>query len=79
LRLQGAGAITKEHGHRVVVRVLQSLRKLGWTDDRNIRIDYRWVGAQADRIRAQAIELVSLKPDVILTIGTRRPAQRAPG
>jgi len=44
----------------------QSLEKLGWTDSRNVHIDYRWGNADADRIRAQAIELVSLKPDVIL-------------
>jgi putative tryptophan/tyrosine transport system substrate-binding protein len=39
---------------------------LGWTDSRNVRIDYRWGGANPQRIRADAIELVGLKPDVIL-------------
>ena len=44
----------------------QALQKLGWTDGRNARIDYRWGGADFERIRGYAIELVGLKPDVIL-------------
>jgi ABC-type uncharacterized transport system substrate-binding protein len=44
----------------------QALQKLGWTDGRNVRIDYRWGGADPGRIRAQAKELLGLNPDVIL-------------
>jgi AcrB/AcrD/AcrF family len=44
----------------------QALEKLGWTDGGNVRIDYRWGGADVERIRAHAIELIGLKPDVIL-------------
>ena len=56
----------------------QSLQKLGWTEGRNLRIDYRWGSADAERIRAQAIELVGLKPDVILvsTALALQPLQR---
>ena len=36
----------------------QALQMLGWTDGRNIRIDYRWGGADAERIRDYATELV---------------------
>ena len=42
------------------------LEKLGWTDGRNIRIEVRWAGGDADRLRADAAELARLKPDVIL-------------
>ena len=35
----------------------QALQKLGWTDGRNVRIDFRWGGADAGRIRAHAKEL----------------------
>ena len=44
----------------------QGLQELGWTDGRNVRIDYRWAGAEADRSRTYAAELVALAPDVIL-------------
>jgi putative tryptophan/tyrosine transport system substrate-binding protein len=44
----------------------QGLRELGWTDGRNMRIDYRWAAADADRYRTYAAELVALAPDVIL-------------
>jgi putative ABC transport system substrate-binding protein len=44
----------------------QAFQMLGWTDSRNVRIDYRWGGADPRRIQADAIELVGLKPDVIL-------------
>jgi putative tryptophan/tyrosine transport system substrate-binding protein len=42
------------------------LQKLGWTDGRNVRIDYRWGSANPTRIRANAKDLVGLNPDVVL-------------
>jgi len=45
---------------------LQALALLGWTIDRNVRIDTRWAGSEAADIRRQAAELVALVPDVIL-------------
>ena len=42
----------------------QTLRQLGWSDGRNLRIDTRW--ATADDIRRHAAELVALAPDVLL-------------
>ena len=44
----------------------EALQKLGWTDGRNLRIDYRWGGADSERVRTYATELVGLKPDVML-------------
>ena len=49
---------------------LQGLQKLGWTDGRNVRIDYRWAAADADRSRSYAAELVAVAPDVILASGS---------
>ena len=46
------------------------LQELGWTDGRNVRIDYRWATGDTARMRAQAAELASLKPDVILGVST---------
>jgi putative ABC transport system substrate-binding protein len=47
----------------------QGLRQLGWTDGRNLQIDYRWGGGNADNIRKHAAELAALAPDVILAAG----------
>ena len=44
------------------------LRKLGWTEDRNIRIDHRWITpGDTDSLQRFAKELVALQPDVILS------------
>src|SRR5262245_31764511 len=48
---------------------LQGLQELGWTDGRNVRLEYRWGSADAERIRKSAAELVALAPDVILVSG----------
>jgi ABC-type uncharacterized transport system substrate-binding protein len=48
---------------------VQELAQLGWTDGRNVRIDYRWGEGNADDIRKHATEMVALAPDVILAPG----------
>jgi putative tryptophan/tyrosine transport system substrate-binding protein len=47
----------------------QGLERLGWSEDRNLRIDYRFApaGAQADTF---ARELIALQPDVIVSQST---------
>ena len=49
---------------------LQELQQLGWSIGRNLRIDTRWTGSNADDIRRHAAELVALAPDVILANGS---------
>jgi putative ABC transport system substrate-binding protein len=53
-----------------IAAFLQVLQQLGWTDGRNLRIDIRWGGGNAENIGKYAAELVSLAPDVILASGT---------
>ena len=53
----------------------EGLAKLGWLEGRNLRIDLRFTGSDPDRMRAYALELVSLAPDVI--ISSSRPATTA--
>jgi putative ABC transport system substrate-binding protein len=55
----------------------EGLAKLGWIEGRNLRIDLRFTGNDPDRLRAYAVELVSLAPEVIVTSGgaTTRAAQ----
>src|SRR5437879_4159908 len=48
---------------------LQALQQLGWTDGRNVRIEYRWGAGDIDRVRRYAAELGSAAPDVILANG----------
>jgi putative tryptophan/tyrosine transport system substrate-binding protein len=43
------------------------LAKLGWIEDRNLRIDVRFGGNDASRIRAYAMQLASLAPDAVVT------------
>ena len=48
----------------------QSLKEFGWTDGVNIRLDYRWPGSDADRLQADALELLCSAPDVLLAGAT---------
>ena len=48
---------------------LQGLQEFGWAVGRNMRIDFRWGGGDAEKTRRYATELVALAPDVILTSG----------
>ena len=48
----------------------QALAGLGWTEGRNVRMELRWGGGDANRIRAVAQELVGLQPDIIVTSST---------
>jgi putative tryptophan/tyrosine transport system substrate-binding protein len=56
-------------GQARVAAFLEGLQQLGWTDGRNVRIDYRWGAGDPDRYRTYATELVALVPDVILATG----------
>ncbi|MGA8397049.1 MAG: ABC transporter substrate-binding protein, partial [Pseudolabrys sp.] len=49
----------------------EGLQKLGWTEGRNIRLDFRW-GAldDAEMRQRSALELIALKPDLIVTQNT---------
>jgi ABC-type uncharacterized transport system substrate-binding protein len=48
----------------------RGLEAFGWTNGQNIRIEYRWVGSDRDRIRSYAADIVGLAPDVILANAT---------
>ncbi len=53
-----------------IAAFLHGLQQLGWTDGRNVRIDYRWGANDAERGRRYAVELIALAPDVILVSGS---------
>ena len=56
-------------GQARLAAFVQGLRELGWTDGRNVRIDYRWSAGAAADTGKYASELVALAPDVILASG----------
>ncbi len=49
----------------------QELQTLGWTRGANIEFDERWTTDNMDLVRANAANLVELKPDVIVSTGGR--------
>jgi putative ABC transport system substrate-binding protein len=49
--------------------LLEVLTRLGWSDGRNVRIDYRY-GVGQDRFAPLAKEMVALQPDVIFVQST---------
>ena len=48
---------------------LQGLTQSGWNIGQNVQVDIRWATANADAVRRNAAELVSLAPEVIFAIG----------
>src|SRR6516164_11483766 len=61
------GSGTLEGQGQWVTAFLQRLRELGWIEDRNITIEYRWAEGSSDRAAELAAELVRHKVDVIVT------------
>ena len=50
------------------------IQKLGWTEGRNIQIDFRWAGPEIEIIQRFAKELVALQPELILSSSTSTTA-----
>ena len=49
----------------------QRLRELGWVEGQNIVIDYRYAEDRVERLPDLAAELVRLKVDLIVSLGTQ--------
>jgi putative ABC transport system substrate-binding protein len=56
-------------GQARLAAFLQGLQEFGWTDGRNLRIEYRWGAGDAADVRKYAAELIALAPDVIVASG----------
>jgi putative ABC transport system substrate-binding protein len=48
------------------VALQERLRALGWSNGRNIQIEYRFAAGDAQRMGAYAKEMVSAAPDLII-------------
>jgi putative ABC transport system substrate-binding protein len=46
---------------------VQRLRELGWVEDRNVKIEYRWADGRTERAAEIVAEFVRLNVDVIVT------------
>ena len=68
--LAGGVAADDPDSQANIAAFLEGLAQLGWTDGRNVRIEYRWGLGDAANIRKYAAELAALAPDVIIASGT---------
>src|SRR6476660_4219774 len=57
-------------GNARLVAFLQRMRELGWSDGHNLKLESRWSGADIDRMRTFAREIVVQQPDLIVAVGT---------
>ena len=55
----------------------EGLQNLGWTEGRNITVDIRWGGFNAESTQRLAKELVALKPELIVSTTTPTTAALA--
>jgi putative ABC transport system substrate-binding protein len=55
---------------------VQRLRELGWVDGRTVTIEYRWAEGRTDRYAEIAAEFVTLKVNLIVTVGSAVLAAR---
>src|ERR1044072_9112165 len=53
-----------------IAAFVQRLQELGWTEGRNVQIDYRWGAGSSDDMHKHAAELAELAPEAILASGT---------
>jgi putative tryptophan/tyrosine transport system substrate-binding protein len=47
----------------------QGLQALGWTEGKNLRIDWHWTAGDIGRIRGDLTELAGRPPDIIVANG----------
>src|SRR5262245_17913047 len=64
------GVFSHAEYRRFVDALRTGLRQLGYEENRNIAIHYRWAEARYDRLPDLAAELVKLNVDVIVTHST---------
>src|SRR5712671_6125463 len=62
--------VTRSDASEWTAAFVQRLRDLGWIESRNVAIEYRWADGRGERFAEIAAELVRLKVDVIVTLGT---------
>jgi ABC-type uncharacterized transport system substrate-binding protein len=69
------GGTTPSAAGQWVAAFAQRLRELGWTENRNLAIEYRWAEGQYDRLPVLATDLV--RRQVTVMAATSTPAALA--
>jgi putative ABC transport system substrate-binding protein len=64
------GPTTPSAESQRVAAFVQRLHQLGWIENRNVAIEYRWAEGRNERFAEIAAEFVRLQVDVIVTQGT---------
>jgi putative tryptophan/tyrosine transport system substrate-binding protein len=54
------------HAQAYVLAFREKLENLGWVENRNLQIVYRWGGGDPEKTRAYARELIGMAPNVIV-------------
>ena len=54
----------------LVSALMQRLRELGYIENRTVAIEYRWTEGRNERYAAMAAELIGMKADIIVALGT---------
>jgi putative ABC transport system substrate-binding protein len=66
--MNGSAALARDQA--LLATFTQTLQKLGWRERDNVQFDVRWSEGNVERMRAYAVELVGLAPDIILASST---------
>jgi putative ABC transport system substrate-binding protein len=64
------GGTSSSVGQTLLSCFLSSMRKLGWTEGRDFKLEVRWTEGIVDRYSQFAAELVRLDPDLIVATST---------
>jgi putative tryptophan/tyrosine transport system substrate-binding protein len=64
-----------QEGATLVTAFADGLRRLGYAEGRNVDLDYRYAAGDVEQLKLLALELIALKPDVL--IGSEPSAARA--
>jgi ABC-type uncharacterized transport system substrate-binding protein len=63
-----ANVASDRRTYTIRATLTNALRRLGWIEGQNLRIEWRAAMGDPDRARTLAKELVELQPDVILAV-----------
>src|SRR5262245_44306407 len=60
------GVAADEDGDARIAALREGLRQLGWIEGRNLQMEVRLSAGDASRMRANAVEVVAMSPDLIV-------------